>query len=943
MIVPGLAPGLTPSGLISLSFGGTMQLSSRSGFELPFPEFTKSDASGQFELPEITSDRYFSLALSGPKSALNVRWFDDRHIGTQTKPAIGVGTISGTSLSATITYGGYVISIAGTIAGPSLAATITTTVDSTTEIHTCTVLNAAASVILDGSYYSSFGSDSNDGLTPITPKRTLPTPQDNGIYFIERRSIFNRDNDHIVDETKTFTVLDYGIGHYYVGNQCDVLTGWADATGGAWSNTFTAHVGIDTPNGGITQVIENGFPLSRQDSLAVCQANPGTYYAPTTISSTTPMSITVYVHPTDGGNPNTNGKVYEATVRETFLAGRGSSRFEGFYGRGSTTLSGSAIHRSLATDGTDYAISRNFVVSHGVYHNHYMASGLMENGLALFCQVQTAGGNLSHWVFHRGVNDTVPTNWTQNNCAIIESPYRSHSGNETGYDWHPSFGSLGTITINKAYAEHVGGFLFFPSGPTGTVIINDMLVERLTGPSIFLYNSWIVNRLRHYQLAPYWPGPKLLSNQTSMLFNNSLSVIGFGNNIGPSNTYDGYLTPFGGPDDATQTVVQLNNSTFINLNTTYNRRVSFYVGIPNTSYLKISYSINSCQFSGWTSDSIWGDVSPAGSHLIRLGSDYNAFDIPMAYTWMINNSVGMTFAQYQAGWYGTYSASDAHSTSKLTVWTGLKGRYPVPVQTTTNPGGFTQPFEDPQSYLGVLVTQAFEAAGRLPSDTYTNADAVTDILALTPKYWFDSYSGVITSGSNVTQWIDRVSGLTLTPQTGTVTYLAIDPLLEGAPSLVFDGASNLSGPDIALATSNTVSVVFVTPIDLATVGYWIVASVGTAATKGVAIYPRMANGQWGVYNSAEVTSGIALPKDSPLGLTALSTNFNDVVLRTNRIITGSLTTGLGYYPFGVNVGGTGAQRITGRVPCLIYFERVLSAADQSTLSKAVLQLYGTSL
>ena len=482
MTAPGLAPGVMPGRSRAKTFAGTMTLSTRSGFELPFPEFTRSDGSAQFALPEIADDRYFSLHIQGADEALNVKWFDSRYIGTPDSPAIGTGTRSGNHVVATILYGNYTVQVDGTIAGESFAGTITTSIGTVVEAHTCLVLNAAPPTFKQYQFFSSTGDDAKDGKTLITPKRTLPTPQDGGAYKITRGSIFSGANDHLLAQYTEFEATDCGIGHYFVGNQCDVLAGWVDATGGAWSTQFTAQCVI-TQAGGQTQVIENGFPLQRMDSLAACQGKAGSFY-PTTMIGTTPTTMTVYVHATDGGNPNTNGKIYEATVREAFLAGAGSSYFDGFHARGATCNSGPASHISRSPLGTDAARSRNFVVSHGVYHNHYMASGVMEKGLSLFCQVQSQGGNNSHWVFHRWATDTVPTGWTQINCAIIESPYRARSSNETGYDWHPSGAQsvpLGNITINQAYATHVGGFLFFPSGASGVTTVNDLLVERMSG------------------------------------------------------------------------------------------------------------------------------------------------------------------------------------------------------------------------------------------------------------------------------------------------------------------------------------------------------------------------------------------------------------------------------------------------------------------------------
>jgi hypothetical protein len=693
----------------SLAFGGEMQLSSIEGNEAQFPEYKRAAGygTGYFTLPDSAIGvRNFTLTASGRVSALTVTWIDDRHIGTIWRPATGTGTLVGNALDATVTYGAYSVHIVGTVVGNSFEGTITTTAHGCTEVHSCNVTTAASPSVQVGTYYSSFGDDLNDGLSLATPKRTLPAPVDGGVYYIERGSVFSGASDHIVDETKTFSVLDCGIGHRYVGNQLDVVTVWNDASGGAWSAIVNCHVGLDS-NTGLSHVWEDGFPLKQASSLANCQATEGSYYAPTQITASA-ANLTVYVHPRGNGNPNSNGKVYEVAVRELFIGGRGSCRVEGVIARGATTPSGPVVFRSKATDGTDYPIARNNIYSQTTYHGGYMCGGLQEDCLALFCQPQ--GGSLSYWVFHRSVTDVVPVNWTQNNCAAIESPYRTRGTNETGYDWHPTAGTLGNITINKPYGEHVGGYFFFPSGNAGTVTINDALLERLspTAPSIFIYNAFTVNRLRHFQGTDYAPGPKLLAGATTLTITDSLCVTPYGSDI-PSNTFDGYITPDGGADEASRTYVSATRCTFKNVGT-YSRRVAIYIAPSSGAHTKISFAWNNCIFSGFTSDVVFGDTSAGVG--TRLASDHNTYGDGSG-TWLFNNSIALTITQYRDGWYGTYTATDANSVQAASTFSGTAGRYPTYAQTSANPGGYTGQFVDVADYLGVAVTAALELAGRL--------------------------------------------------------------------------------------------------------------------------------------------------------------------------------------------------------------------------------------
>jgi len=702
---------------IDLLFSGVMQSTARAGFEFPFAEYTKADKSGQFYMPEITPVREFSLHLSGTSQSIVANWYDSRSIGLASSPAVGLGTLLAGVLHVSINYGGYIVTVDGAIVGNTLAATIQISVRGASETLSCLVTDAPITPVPPATYISQFGNDANDGLSLITSIRTFPAPQDGHVYYIERGSVFAGASDRLADESKEFTVADCGIGHQYVGNQCDVVTGWVPVDSGAYSAAITAHASVDNTTG-YSQVIEDGFPLYLASSIADCKEKAGSYFFSNTIGNA-PTVVTLYVHPTGSGDPQANGKVYEATVRELFLAGRGSCKFSGYLGRGSTTPSGSVVVRAHQTDGTDRAICQNFIVSHAVFHNQYQASGEQLEGLALFCQPTSSASNLSYWVFHRGGIDVVPVNVHQSNCAIIDSPYRAQGSNATGYDWH-SDSTLGSITLDMPYQQGVWGCGFFPSGAAGVLTVNDPLFERMgNSPGLFTNGVFNVQRLRVYQqsVSSVVPGPRLLTGPASLNLSNFIALIPWGNNVGSTNTFDGWVNPSGGADLSSVGAASLSDGTVINVGS-YSRKVFYYFGASDATHKTGSYAFNRVQMSGWTSDTIWGDIgSVAGSSLSRGPSDYNAFDVAGAATWVINNTVSMTFPQYQSGWYGTYPASDANSSDVLTTYSpaSLSGRYPIPVQTTTNPGGHLGGFVDVQQYLGVLCTQAFEAAGRLPA------------------------------------------------------------------------------------------------------------------------------------------------------------------------------------------------------------------------------------
>jgi hypothetical protein len=85
-----------------------------------------------------------------------------------------------------------------------------------------------------------------------------------------------------------------------------------DLTGAVWTRQ-------DAPNGNVyktelshawaanmtPRVYENGVALTERASVALCQGNPGSYYATNAAGE-----IVIYVHPLQSDNPNANGNAY---------------------------------------------------------------------------------------------------------------------------------------------------------------------------------------------------------------------------------------------------------------------------------------------------------------------------------------------------------------------------------------------------------------------------------------------------------------------------------------------------------------------------------------------------------------------------------------------------------------------------------------------------------
>lgn len=101
-------------------------------------------------------------------------------------------------------------------------------------------------------------------------------------------------------------------------NAADILTGFQDSTarGDGHTEVYSLSHAHEAPAGqaaGGPSVFENGEMLHWVADLATCQATPGSFFHDGASSATTPVML--YVHPSDSSDPDTNGRLYEASTR----------------------------------------------------------------------------------------------------------------------------------------------------------------------------------------------------------------------------------------------------------------------------------------------------------------------------------------------------------------------------------------------------------------------------------------------------------------------------------------------------------------------------------------------------------------------------------------------------------------------------------------------------
>lgn len=203
------------------------------------------------------------------------------------------------------------------------------------------------------------GSDANSGKTPALAKQTiagLGTITTGMRVGLKRGSVWR---EQLSIAAGSVRVGAYGTGAMPILDAADVVgANWTKTAGrtNIYEFTFTNPTSYA---GGFPSLWENGARLRWIADLTSLDAAPGRMYAATTTGAT----ITVYVYPTGGGDPNANGKTYEVAKRLYALNMDGDACVASdihtkrqLHNDGSLRLAGASCraYRCLAEDGTKH-------------------------------------------------------------------------------------------------------------------------------------------------------------------------------------------------------------------------------------------------------------------------------------------------------------------------------------------------------------------------------------------------------------------------------------------------------------------------------------------------------------------------------------------------------------------------------------------------------------
>lgn len=266
------------------------------------------------------------------------------------------------------------------------------------------------------------GSDSNSGLSSALPKLTLASAKTAAIA--EGLARFNLKRGSTWRESFVLTgftapqVSSYGTtGALPIIDGSDVATTWtAHATeANVWEKSGWTH---DATGSNRLTIYEDGQLLTRVTTAAACSALPRSFVD---IKGSDGSPLTLRIHATGSGNPNSNGKVYEAAKRSSvFSATQAGVSANGVETQRQISNNGSfeagveaTINSVLATDGTK--------------HNFFMASGVARDCIAFAADPPTSY-ELSNTLFVSFLNDPSAASFVYERCGAVQPSANGEGG-----------------------------------------------------------------------------------------------------------------------------------------------------------------------------------------------------------------------------------------------------------------------------------------------------------------------------------------------------------------------------------------------------------------------------------------------------------------------------------------------------------------------------------
>lgn len=326
------------------------------------------------------------------------------------------------------------------------------------------------------------GNDANDGRSEVTAFATIGALPE----LVAGQSVGLARGSHWREQltlpANNILIGAYGSGARPILDGSDILSsgGWTDSAGRADANTNVYSRAIATASTGTKtwiNIYEDDSNLAYVTSLANCQSTAGSYY----VSSHTSATPTVYIHPTGGGNPASNGKVYEVTTRlyginadtRTGIRLTGITTRRNLHENGSTAVfTGARLTNCRFEDGSKHNViyRENSILTDCVAENSYYGG----QGATLFVLNQTSPTGLPcQHIRCQALNTIGSTNvdgfYAHINTSGEFGDQYFEDCDVVGCDDSYNFLQVGTVTLDNCRAT---GFLI-----TGVQLYTDLIIR----------------------------------------------------------------------------------------------------------------------------------------------------------------------------------------------------------------------------------------------------------------------------------------------------------------------------------------------------------------------------------------------------------------------------------------------------------------------------------
>lgn len=244
-------------------------------------------------------------------------------------------------------------------------------------------------------------------------------------------------------ELGNFNILrSYGGGPRPLINGADITTNWAKVYPQA--NVWCITNWVITGGGSATfiPVIENGVQMVRLGSISKVETNPGSYFGP--YGPPAGSTNAIYIHPRGGGDPNTNGKVYE-------IGRRNHALYFGDYNQITEIRTRNQIGNNGSVEGHLNNHVKRVLAENGTKHNFFLASGIVEDCVA---RHQEYGGESATLFIHYDQSDGLRIEYK--NCVASGSQDRIALA--TAYYGHTSGAGYGRVIYENCRAEFALSF-----------------------------------------------------------------------------------------------------------------------------------------------------------------------------------------------------------------------------------------------------------------------------------------------------------------------------------------------------------------------------------------------------------------------------------------------------------------------------------------------------